>query len=61
MHELAHIAVLLFTLCGAASLVLLALWPVLADRPLQASAKAVMAALVALGAASLLAEWLLVH
>jgi len=61
MHELGHIAVLIFTLCGVASLVLLVLWPVLADRALEPSTRAILALVATLGAASLLVEWLVVH
>jgi len=61
MHELGHIAVLIFTLCGAASLVLLVLWPVFADRALEPSLRAILAALGSLGVAALLVEWVVVH
>ena len=61
MHELGHIAVLILTLCGVASGLLLVLWPVLADRALERSSRALLALLATLGAAALLAEWLVVH
>lgn len=61
MHELVHVGVLLFSLCGAASFLVLVLWPLVADHPLTASAKAALGVLIALGAASLLVEWAIVH
>lgn len=61
MHELVHVAVLVFTLCGAGSLLLLLLWPLLADNPLPGPSKKLMGALIGLGVASLLVEWMVVH
>lgn len=61
MHELIHVAVLVFTLCGAAAVVLLALWPLVAERPPTRSTRTLLGGLIALGAASLLVEWTLVH
>lgn len=61
MHELIHVGVLLFSLCGAAALLVSLLWPLAADHPLTPPAKAVLGILIALGAASLLVEWTIVH
>ncbi len=61
MHELIHVAVLLFSLCGAASFLVLVLWPLAADHPLTAPAKTALGVLIALGATSLLLEWIIVH
>lgn len=61
MHELLHIGVLAATLLGAASLVVLLLWPLLADQPLGGPTKAGLATLIGLGAILLLVEWRLVH
>ncbi len=61
MHELLHIGVLASTLLGAASLVVLLLWPLLADQPLAGPTQAVLATLIGLGAILLLVEWRLVH
>ena len=61
MHELLHIAILSATLLGAAGLVLLLLWPLLADQPLPQPTKFVLGGLIALGALLFLVEWRLVH
>ena len=61
MHELVHVAVLIFTLCGAGSLLLVLLWPLVADNPLPTPSRRLMGLLVALGVASLLVEWMIVH
>lgn len=61
MHELVHVAVLLFTLCGAAAGGVLVLWPLVADSPLTGSAKAALVILIILGMVFLLVEWALIH
>ncbi|MFP5351667.1 MAG: hypothetical protein ACLGIB_03780 [Actinomycetota bacterium] len=61
MHELLHVAVLVFTLCGAASILLVVLWPLIAEKPLPGATMTVMGALIALAAAALVLEWVLVH
>lgn len=61
MHEALHIAILTATLLGAAGLVLLVLWPLLADQPLPGPTRAVLFVLIALGAILFLVEWRLVH
>jgi hypothetical protein len=61
MHEVLHIAILTATLLGAAGLVLLVLWPLLADQPLPGPTRTVLSVLIVLGAAMFLVEWLLVH
>lgn len=61
MHDLVHVAVLLFSLCGAAAVGVLVLWPLVADHPLTGAAKAALGGLIVLGAASLLVEWAIVH
>ena len=61
MHELLHVAVLVFTLCGAASVLLVLLWPLMADKPLPGVTRTVMGALIALAIAALALEWTVVH
>lgn len=61
MHELLHVAVLVSTLCGAASVLLVLLWPLMAEKPLPGATRALMGALVALAAAALAVEWAVVH
>ena len=61
MHEVLHLAILASTLLGAAGLVVLVLWPLVADSPLPMPTRWALAALVALGAVLLLLEWRIVH
>lgn len=61
MHELLHVAVLLSTLCGAASVLLVVLWPLMAEKPLPGPTRTVMGVLIALAVASLVLEWIVVH
>ena len=61
MHEVLHIGILASTLLGAAGLVLLVLWPLLADQPLPTPTKVVLAALIGMGVVLFLVEWRLVH
>lgn len=61
MHELIHVAVLLFALCGAAAGGVLVLWPLVADAPLTSPAKAALAILIVLGVIFLFVEWAVIH
>ena len=63
MHRLWHVVVLLSTLAGACGALVLALAPLLFDKPPPGLARARPYALaLAAGAAALLAaEWLVVH
>ena len=61
MHEALHVAILTSTLLGAAGLILLLLWPLLADQPMPGATKVVLSLLFGLGAVLFLVEWRLVH
>lgn len=61
MHELLHVAVLVSTLAGAASLAIVVLWPLVADAPLPRVTAWVLASVIALAAILLLLEWRIVH
>ncbi len=61
MHEALHVAILTSTLLGAAGLVLLVSWPLLADQPLPGPTRALLFTLIGVGAALFLVEWRLVH
>lgn len=61
MHEAVHVAVLVSTLCGAAAVALVLLWPVMAERPLPRSTRALMGVLIGLAVASLVVEWVAIH
>lgn len=61
MHELLHIAILTSTLLGAAAILLLILWPLLAEQPLGGPTRAVLWLLIGLGATLFLVEWRWVH
>lgn len=61
MHELLHIGILTSTLLGAAAILLLVLWPLIADQPLGGPARAALGLLIGLGAVLFLVEWRWVH
>ena len=61
MHELLHVAVLVSTLGGAASLAILVLWPLVADSPMPSATAWILTGVVALAALVLLLEWRIVH
>ena len=61
MHEVLHVAVLGFTILGAASLALLVLWPALFDSPMPSVARGAAAASVAVAGVLFLLEWRVVH
>ena len=61
MHEVLHVAVLGFTILGAASLALLVLWPALFDSPMPSAARGAAAAAVLVAGVLFLLEWRVVH
>ena len=61
MHEVLHVAVLGFTILGAASLALLVLWPALFDSPMPPVARGAAAASVIAAGLLFLLEWRVVH
>lgn len=61
MHEVLHVAVLGFTILGAATLALLVLWPALFDSPMPSAARGVAAASVVVAGVLFLVEWRVVH
>jgi hypothetical protein len=61
VHEALHVAILATTLIGAAGLAMFLLWPVIFDAPLPPATKRLLLALIGLGVALFLVEWLIVH
>lgn len=61
VHELLHLGILLATLLGAASLLLLLLWPLVSDSPLPPATRWAMLGLVGVAALLFLVEWRVVH
>lgn len=61
MHEVLHVAVLGFTILGAATLALLVLWPALFDSPMPPAARGAAAAFVVVAVILFLLEWQVVH
>ena len=61
MHEILHVAVLVSTLAGAASLAILVLWPLVADSPLPPVTAWALTGVVGVAAVLLLLEWRVVH
>lgn len=61
MHELLHIGILTSTLLAAAAILLLVLWPLIADQPLGRPTTGVLWLLIGLGTVLFLVEWRWVH
>jgi hypothetical protein len=61
VHEALHVAVLVSTLAGAASLALLIVWPLVGGSPLPRATAYVLGGVVLLAAVLLIVEWQVVH